>query len=64
MKNKAKKLNLKKCTISNLEMRKVNGGVVDSCMPTCDTHPTTPTNNPTGQSNNFLRCEVSKIPTV
>ncbi|GAA4272266.1 hypothetical protein U6A24_21230 [Aquimarina gracilis] len=64
MKNKRKKLDLKKCTITSLEMRKVNGGVVDSCLPTCNTHPTTPTDSPTGQSNMLMRCEVITRPNV
>lgn len=51
--NKIKKLRLSKCTISNLEMNTVKGGVVDSCTPTC--HISFPT-NPTRQSNNF-ECE-------
>ncbi len=63
MKNKAKKLNLKKCTISNLEMSKVTGGVVHSCIPTCNTNPTTPTTNPTGTTDptgqsGIFRCDV------
>lgn len=30
-----KKLNLKKHTISNLQLRQITGGVKDSCTPTC-----------------------------
>ncbi len=36
MKNsKTKKLSLKKQTISNLQLKQINGGAHTSCMPTC-----------------------------
>ncbi len=31
-----KKLNLKKHTVSNLQLKQVRGGVHDSCTPDCD----------------------------
>ncbi len=36
MKNNKKKLNLKKCTISNLQLKTIQGGYHGSCVPDCN----------------------------